>query len=83
MSTLEVLFQQFKAGYENNWQSMQIRLGSAGEAKKEAARLLNNKTIYQQIKAGLLPMCAGGSLAFATTANPDSISIPTSATANL
>jgi lysozyme family protein/peptidoglycan hydrolase-like protein with peptidoglycan-binding domain len=50
MATLEALFQQFKAGYENNWQNIQIRPGSAGEAKREAARILNNKSIYQQIE---------------------------------
>ena len=51
MATLEALFQQFKAGYENNWQNMQIRPGSAAEAKKEATRLLDNKSIYQKIEA--------------------------------
>jgi lysozyme family protein/peptidoglycan hydrolase-like protein with peptidoglycan-binding domain len=51
MATLEALFQQFKAGYENNWQNMQIRPGSAVEAKKEATRLLDNKSIYQKIEA--------------------------------
>ena len=50
MANLEVLFQQFKAGYENNWQNMQIRRGSAGQANKEAARLQKNKSIYQQIE---------------------------------
>ena len=50
MANLEVLFQQFKAGYENNWQNMQIRPGSAGRAKEEAARLQKNKSIYQQIE---------------------------------
>jgi lysozyme family protein len=50
MATLEELFQQFKAGYENNWQNIQIRPGSVAEAKKEATRLLNNKAIYQQIE---------------------------------
>jgi len=50
MANLEALFQQFKAGYENNWQNMQIRPGSAGKANKEAARLLKNKSIYQQIE---------------------------------
>jgi lysozyme family protein/peptidoglycan hydrolase-like protein with peptidoglycan-binding domain len=51
MANLEALFQQFKAGYENNWQNMQIRPGSAGQANREAARLLKNKSIYQQIEA--------------------------------
>jgi lysozyme family protein/peptidoglycan hydrolase-like protein with peptidoglycan-binding domain len=50
MANLEVLFQQFKVGYENNWQNMEIRPGSAGQAKKEAARLQKNKSIYQQIE---------------------------------
>jgi lysozyme family protein/peptidoglycan hydrolase-like protein with peptidoglycan-binding domain len=50
MANLEALFQQFKAGYENDWQNMQIRPGSAGQANKEAARLLKNKSIYQQIE---------------------------------
>jgi lysozyme family protein/peptidoglycan hydrolase-like protein with peptidoglycan-binding domain len=50
MANLEALFQQFKAGYENNWQNMQIRPGTAGQANREAARLLKNKSIYQQIE---------------------------------
>jgi lysozyme family protein/peptidoglycan hydrolase-like protein with peptidoglycan-binding domain len=50
MANLETLLQQFKAGYENNWQNMQIRPGSAGQANKEAARLRKNKSIYQQIE---------------------------------
>lgn len=49
MATLEELFQQFKAGYQNNWRNMQIRAGSDVEAKKEAAKLLKNKSIYQEI----------------------------------
>jgi lysozyme family protein/peptidoglycan hydrolase-like protein with peptidoglycan-binding domain len=49
MATLEALFQQFKAGYENNWRDMQIRAGSVAEVKKEAAKLLKNKSIYQEI----------------------------------
>jgi len=50
MATLEKLFQQYRPGYENNWRGMQIRRGSVDEAKKEAARLLQHKAIYQQIE---------------------------------
>jgi lysozyme family protein len=50
MASLEALFQQYKAGYETNWQNMKIRPGSAGQANKEADRLLKNKGIYQQIE---------------------------------
>jgi lysozyme family protein len=49
MATLEELFQQFKTGYENNWRNMQIRAGSVAEAKKEAEKLLKNKSTYQEI----------------------------------
>lgn len=48
---LEILFQEFRSGYEANWQTLQIRPSSAGEANKEASRLLRNKTVYQQIEA--------------------------------
>jgi lysozyme family protein len=51
MANLEALFQKFKPGYENNWQRMQIRPASADHASKQAARLLHNKKIYQQIEA--------------------------------
>lgn len=51
MASLEAKFQEYKAGYETNWQNMQIRPGSAGQAKQQAARLLKNKGIYQQIEA--------------------------------
>jgi lysozyme family protein/peptidoglycan hydrolase-like protein with peptidoglycan-binding domain len=51
MAILEALFQKFKAGYESNWQKMQIRPESAGQARKEAAELLHNKSIYQEIEA--------------------------------
>jgi lysozyme family protein len=81
MATLEALFQQFKAGYENNWQNMQIRPGSAVEAKKEATRLLDNKSIYQKIEA--TTNVRWWFIGLCTTANPDSISTPTSAMANL
>lgn len=50
MANLEDLFQKFKAGYEDNWKNMQIRPGSAAEANKEAAKLLKNKSVYQQIE---------------------------------
>jgi lysozyme family protein/peptidoglycan hydrolase-like protein with peptidoglycan-binding domain len=50
MANLEDLFQKFKAGYEDNWKNMQIRPDSAAEAKKEAAKLLKNKSVYQQIE---------------------------------
>src|SRR5271154_6698379 len=50
MASPEALFQQFKAAYENNWQNMQIRPPRVAEAKKEASRLLNNKSIYQKIE---------------------------------
>jgi lysozyme family protein/peptidoglycan hydrolase-like protein with peptidoglycan-binding domain len=50
MASPEALFQQFKAGYENNWQNMQIRPPRVAEAKKEASRLLNNKSVYQKIE---------------------------------
>jgi lysozyme family protein/peptidoglycan hydrolase-like protein with peptidoglycan-binding domain len=51
MAHLEDLFQQFKLGYETNWQNMQVRPGSAAEARREAGQLLKNKNIYQQIEA--------------------------------
>jgi len=51
MAIVEALFQKFKAGYESNWQKMQIRPASAGQASKEAAELLHNKSIYQEIEA--------------------------------
>ena len=51
MANLEALFQKFKAGYEDNWQKMQIRPGSADHANKQAAELLHNKSIYQEIEA--------------------------------
>jgi lysozyme family protein/peptidoglycan hydrolase-like protein with peptidoglycan-binding domain len=50
MLTLEERFQQYKAGYENNWQNMQTRPARVAEAKNEAIRLLNNKSIYQKIE---------------------------------
>src|ERR1700722_1327471 len=50
MANLENLFQKYRAGYENNWQNMQIRHDSIDQAKKEAARLLTHKAIYQQIE---------------------------------
>jgi hypothetical protein len=50
MAHLEDLFLKFKAGYEDNWKNMEIRPGSAAEAKKEAAKLLKNKSVYQQIE---------------------------------
>jgi lysozyme family protein/peptidoglycan hydrolase-like protein with peptidoglycan-binding domain len=51
VSTLEELFQKFKAGYEQNWETMQIRPSSITEAQREANRLLSNKGIYQKIEA--------------------------------
>ncbi len=50
MEPLEALFQKFKAGYESNWQEMQVRPSSSAEARREAERLLNNKSIYQEIE---------------------------------
>jgi lysozyme family protein/peptidoglycan hydrolase-like protein with peptidoglycan-binding domain len=50
MATLEDMFQRFAAGYEQNWQKMQIRPNRVAEARKEAARLLNNKSVYQKIE---------------------------------
>jgi lysozyme family protein/peptidoglycan hydrolase-like protein with peptidoglycan-binding domain len=50
MANLEVLFQKFRTGYETDWQNMEIRPGSAGQAKQEAARLLKNKSTYQEIQ---------------------------------
>ncbi|RBP17511.1 lysozyme family protein [Roseiarcus fermentans] len=51
MANLETLFQKYRSDYEVNWQAMQIRPGSVGEASKAASRLLRNKTVYQQIEA--------------------------------
>jgi lysozyme family protein/peptidoglycan hydrolase-like protein with peptidoglycan-binding domain len=51
MAHLEALFQKFKAGYESNWQKMQIRPERAAQANKEASELLRNKSLYQEIEA--------------------------------
>jgi lysozyme family protein/peptidoglycan hydrolase-like protein with peptidoglycan-binding domain len=49
MANLENLFQKYRAGYESNWQNMQIRHGSVDRAKNEAAQLLKHKSTYQEI----------------------------------
>jgi lysozyme family protein/peptidoglycan hydrolase-like protein with peptidoglycan-binding domain len=46
-----VSFRDLKDSYERNWANLQIRPGRADEAHREATRLLQGKTTYQQVEA--------------------------------
>lgn len=45
------LFDEYKEGYERNWERLEIRSNRAGVVKKEAKRILDGKTIYTQIES--------------------------------
>ncbi|PBC21665.1 MULTISPECIES: peptidoglycan-binding protein [unclassified Mesorhizobium] len=45
------LFDEYKEGYERNWERLEIRSNRASLVKKEAKRILDGKTIYTQIES--------------------------------
>ncbi|PBB69765.1 peptidoglycan-binding protein [Mesorhizobium sp. WSM4312] len=45
------LFDEYKEGYERNWERLEIRSNRASVVKKEAKRILDGKTIYAQIES--------------------------------
>ncbi|TRC81838.1 peptidoglycan-binding protein [Mesorhizobium sp. WSM4307] len=45
------LFDEYKEGYERNWERLEIRSNRASVVKKEAKRILDGKTIYTQIES--------------------------------
>ncbi|HTV33821.1 MAG TPA: peptidoglycan-binding protein [Methylocella sp.] len=44
-------FESLKEGYEQNWKSLAIRPARLDEARREAQRVLEGRSIYQQIEA--------------------------------
>lgn len=45
------LFDEYKEGYERNWEKLEIRSNRASVVKKEAKRILDGKPIYTQIES--------------------------------
>ncbi|MGX5831139.1 peptidoglycan-binding protein [Mesorhizobium sp. 43Arga] len=45
------LFDEYKEGYERNWERLEIRSNRASVVKKEAKRILDGKPIYTQIES--------------------------------